>query len=159
MLCDICIVNIRYQDNKADVNDAVRYSCTCLLQFPPKELDLARYRKVGGLFFARFSPIIRHFLSCNAFRLQSRPDCEDIFVFRCCVSDQWHQICALRNDLCKFVMQNPGCSIKILSLKRIEGTPARNAKALRAFFLPLRFFSGGRRTGLPDCGLSVCRNR
>ncbi len=65
MLRDICLVNIRYQDNKADVNDAVRYSCTCLLQFPPKELDLARYRKVGGLFFCPFSHCNSRFFSAN----------------------------------------------------------------------------------------------
>jgi len=136
---DICFVNIRYQDNKADVNDAVRYSCTCLLQFPPKELDLARYRKVGGLFFARFSAAIPVFLAPTVPHSQSRPDCGENFALVCCVPDQWHQICALRNDLCKFVMQNPVCSIKILSLKRIEGTPARNVKALRAFLFAPSF--------------------
>jgi len=121
MLRDICLVNIRYQDNKADVNDAVRYSCTCLLQFPPKELDLARYRKVGGLFFVPFPTVIPDFLAPTILRSQSQPDCGENIASECCVPDQWHQICALRNDLCKFVMQNPVCSIKILSLKRIEG--------------------------------------
>ncbi|AON55957.1 hypothetical protein Hsc_3691 [Herbaspirillum seropedicae] len=46
--------------------------------------------------------------------------------------------CALRNDGCRIVVQNRVRCTKNPISKRIEGTPARNAQALRAFYLPPR---------------------
>lgn len=43
--------------------------------------------------------------------------------------------CALRNDGCWIVVQNRVRCTKNPISKRIEGTPARNAQALRAFYL------------------------
>jgi len=50
---DIFFVNIRYQHNKADNYDALPYSYTCLLQFPPKELDSSPQPRLWAFFLSR----------------------------------------------------------------------------------------------------------
>lgn len=53
----------------------------------------------------------------------------------------------MQNDACGFVVQNRPRSIKILSLTRIEGTPARGVQTLRAFY-----FS---KSDAQNCALSI----
>ncbi|WP_144769500.1 hypothetical protein [Herbaspirillum sp. SJZ099] len=48
-------MNTRYQHNKADSYDALPYSYTCLLQFPPKELDSSPQLRLWAFFFAAFA--------------------------------------------------------------------------------------------------------